>query len=280
MALKLMYITNNPLVATVAENSGVDRIWIDLEWIGKEARQTGMDTVKSDHQVSDVAKLRPYVNKSELMVRLNSLHEYSMEEIDAVVAGGADLIMLPFFHTVDEVRKFVELVDGRAKVMLLVETKKAFETLEEIVKIPGVDEIHIGLNDLHLSYGMTFMFELLANGMIERACQIIKDAGIPYGFGGIAGLGEGLLPAEHIVAEHYRLGSSMVILSRTFCDTWTNKHEDSFKDVFANGVKALRDYEDLMAAQSEAFFEANKKTVQEKVNQIVEVIKEKRRSRN
>lgn len=270
--MKLMYITNDPMVATIAENAGVDRIWIDLEWMGKEARQPG-DTVKSNHVIDDVAKLRPFVKKSSLMVRINPLNEHSKEEIDAVVEGGADLIMLPFFHTVDEVKKFVELVAQRAKVMLLVETKEAYEVLEDIVKVPGIDEIHIGLNDLHLSYGMTFMFELLANGMVEKACKIIKKAGIPYGFGGVAKLGEGMLPAEHIVAEHYRLGSSMVILSRTFCDTWTDKHEETLKDVFGKGVKTLRDYEEKMSSQSTPFFEENRRIVVEKTNQIVEAIK-------
>ena len=36
------------------------------------------------------------------------------------------------------------------------------------------------------------------------------------GFGGIARLGFGMLPAEHVIAEHYRLGSTAVILSRSF----------------------------------------------------------------
>jgi hypothetical protein len=57
----------------------------------------------------------------------------------------------------------------------------------------GFDEIHIGLNDLHLSYGMTFMFELLTNGTVEMLCNKFKESGIPYGFGGIAKIGEGIL---------------------------------------------------------------------------------------
>ena len=44
MALKLMYITNRPDVAKIAENSGVDRIFVDMEYIGKALRQGGMDT--------------------------------------------------------------------------------------------------------------------------------------------------------------------------------------------------------------------------------------------
>ena len=38
MALKLMYITNKPEVAKIAQNAGVDRIFVDLEIIGKEEK--------------------------------------------------------------------------------------------------------------------------------------------------------------------------------------------------------------------------------------------------
>lgn len=47
MALKLMYITNDPEIAQVIELAGVDRIFVDMEYIGKSDRQGGMDTVQS-----------------------------------------------------------------------------------------------------------------------------------------------------------------------------------------------------------------------------------------
>ena len=37
--LVLFYITNRPDVAIIAEKYGVDRIWIDLERLGKEERE-------------------------------------------------------------------------------------------------------------------------------------------------------------------------------------------------------------------------------------------------
>ena len=64
MALKLMYITNNPKIAVVAENAGVDRIFIDMEYIGKDIRQGGMDTVKSHHTIDDIAAVRQVIKKS------------------------------------------------------------------------------------------------------------------------------------------------------------------------------------------------------------------------
>ena len=54
--LNLMYITNNPEIALVAQSCGVDRIFVDMEYIGKYERQGGMDTVQNHHTVTDVKK--------------------------------------------------------------------------------------------------------------------------------------------------------------------------------------------------------------------------------
>ena len=58
MSLKLMYITNQPEIAQIAESAGVDRIFVDLEYIAKSDRQGGMDTVQSRHTIDDVKKSR------------------------------------------------------------------------------------------------------------------------------------------------------------------------------------------------------------------------------
>lgn len=58
MSLKLMYITNQPEIAQIAESAGVDRIFVDLEYIGKSDRQGGMDTVQCRHTIDDVKKSR------------------------------------------------------------------------------------------------------------------------------------------------------------------------------------------------------------------------------
>ena len=54
--LKLFYITKNPAVARIAQAAGVDRIFVDMEYIGKAQRQGGMDTVQNHHTVEDVAR--------------------------------------------------------------------------------------------------------------------------------------------------------------------------------------------------------------------------------
>ena len=222
MPLTYMYITNRPQVARIAQTAGVDRVWIDLEYMGKDQRQKGMDSVKSRHQLSDICSIRPLLRESALQVRVNPLHDGSQAEITAAIDYGADIVMLPMWKTADDVKRFVELVDGRARVLLLLETKEADRNLAQALAVKGVDEIHIGLNDLHLSYQKKFMFELLSDGTVERLCRQIGEAGLPYGFGGVAKLGGGAVPAELVLAEHYRLGSSMAILARSPRTGWRN----------------------------------------------------------
>lgn len=277
MALKLMYITNQPEIAQIAETAGVDRIFVDMEYIGKSERQGGMDTVQSHHTLQDIKKIAEAIDTAELLVRINPIHSAaegyasSKEEIDGAIENGAQILMLPYFKSVDEVKSFVELVDGRVKTMPLVETPEAVEIIDEILNL-DIDEIFIGLNDLSLGYDKKFMFELLADGTVEHLCHKFARAKIPYGFGGIAALGKGMLPAEKVIAEHYRLGSTCVILSRSFCNTSQIQHMGKISSIFLNGVKEIREYEQTVAVHSD-FFKKNLDEVKQGVNAVLEVMK-------
>lgn len=270
MSLKLMYITNNENIARIAENSGVDWIFIDLEINRKEERQGHLDTVISRHSIDDVKKIKAALTKSELLVRVNPIYSGSKEEINRVINDGADIVMLPFFKTKAEVQTFIRLVGGRAKICLLCETPEAVENIDDILKLDGIDYIHIGLNDLHLGYNMKFMFELLIDGTVEMLCNKFKAKDIPYGFGGIARLRQGMLPAEYVIAEHYRLGSRMTILSRSFCNVDKVKNLDEIKMVFEKGIDEIREYEYRLLHKDRKFFEENQFKVKEIVRKIVE----------
>lgn len=271
-----MYITNNPVTAQIAQKAGVDRIWIDMEYIGKDKRQGGMDTVQNHHTIEDIKNLRPYITDSELLVRVNPLHDAtdkycsSAQEIDDTIAAGADVVMLPMFKTAEDVRTFVNLVDGRAKVQLLVETAQAVSNIDEILEVAGIDEIHIGLNDLHLAYHKDFMFELICDDTISSLCKKIAAKGIKYGFGGIARVGYGMLPAELIIAEHYHLGSTAAILSRGFCDANLVSDPMEIESIFIEGVKNIRLKEVEVSEFTEEQYLQNLSLIRTKVATIVE----------
>ena len=275
-----MYITNRPDVAKIAEENGVDRIFVDMEYIGKAERQGKMDTVQNHHTIEDVRKVRAVLNKAELLVRLNPIHdateEYcsSEDEINAVIDAGADIVMLPYFKTIEEIHRFITAVNGRAKTMLLLETKEAVAITDVILTMKGIDEIHIGLNDLCISYGKTFMFELLTDGTVERLCRKMELANKFYGFGGIASLGRGMVPAEMIIKEHYRLGSHMAILSRSFCNINNFEELDAVEEIFYRGVREIRTLE-KECGEHLKYFSDNRKELKAAVGNVVEIIRNK-----
>lgn len=217
--MKLIYITKDPIHARSMAIAGVDRIMVDLEINGKEERQGHLNTVISRHVMGDVAFVRRALDScglGELMVRINPIFSDSRDEIEEVLALGADRIMLPMFTHPDEISECLGIVAGRVPITLLLETSAALARLPQILNIEGLDDLHIGLNDLHLDIGLDFMFELFSSGLLDYASSLIHDAGLPFGIGGVSCLGSGMLPAELILAGHLHLGSKRVILSRSF----------------------------------------------------------------
>ena len=233
--MTLMLITDDAAIAAHAVASGVDRIFVDLEVHGKEERQGHLDTHRAVHTPGDLMAIRRVLPDADLLARVNPLYEDSAAEIDAVIAAGADRVMLPMFTTAEQVGAFLDLVGGRAGSTLLLETPQAMTRVDEVLEHSDrIDEIHIGLNDLHLGMKLDFMFELLGGGIVDFLAAKIKASGVRFGFGGIARIGEGAVPSELIIGEHVRLGSEMVILSRSFHNR-------------APSVEELRDGLDLSA---------------------------------
>ena len=275
MAIKLMYIANEPNIAHIAERNGVDRIFVDLEVRNKAKRQKNIDSVKSHHCLDDINKIKDTLTTAELLVRSNAMYDGSQKEIDEIVSRGADIVMLPMWETVDDAKRFRDYIDGRAKVMLLLETIPAEKSLDEVLELDGIDEILIGLNDLHLQYKLKFLFELLANGKIDELMNKMVAKGLPCGFGGIASLDKGMISGRNILAEHYRLHSSMAILSRSFCDTSKIKDEDEIENIFHQGIIDIRDFEESLTKQNEEYFELNHQEVIRKTNEIIDIISKK-----
>lgn len=270
-----MYITKDPVVGQVAERAGVDWVFVDMEYRGKSDRQANRDTVISAHTLEDVHAMRTAISTSQLMVRINPWGEWSPAEIEGVLQAGADIVMLPFFTTAAEVAAFIRQVAGRAKTCLLLETMAGIAALDEILALPGIDFVHIGLNDLHIERGTTFMFEFLADGGVDAIAARLRAAGITFGFGGMARIGGLVPPAERILAEHFRLSSTGVILSRSFCHPSQAIGSDAFEAMFKREVAEVRAEEARLAKADAAFFEINRLQVIDEVAQVVKHMKEK-----
>jgi hypothetical protein len=259
--LELIQITNDPAFAQRCDALGGFRLFVDLERNGKAERQAGRNTFISSHQMEDVGRVKRALRRAPLMVRVNPLHAGTAGEVDAVLAQGADLLMLPMFTGAQQLRDFSALVAGRAPIVPLLETAGALRTLDDWADTPGLHEIYVGLNDLHLSLGHRFMFQALADGTVERVARTAQARGLRFGFGGIARLEEGLLPGRDVLAEHLRLGSGAVILSRTF-------HRDDPDAVFEHEVEALRAVEARLAQRTPQRVQADARRIADAINGI------------
>ena len=116
------------------------------------------------------------------------------------------------------------------------------------------------------------MFQCLADGTVDELIAKIKAAGIPYGFGGIASPGKGMIPAEYIIREHHRLGSSFVILSRSFCDIAKMTDPEEIRTVFERGIKGIREIEAEADTLTPEEFAENHKEVQKRVQLILDAL--------
>ncbi len=212
----LTLFTNDPALARRAEAAGIQRIGPDLERIGKADRQP-VDTWQSTHEEADVARVGAVLRGAALFVRVNPPHPGLREEIDRVIGMGASIVMLPFFDTAGDVRRFVEWVAGRARVLLLVETARSATIIEDIVGIEGVDEIHVGLNDLRLSLGISG-FEVMASPLLVRISEAVRGAGLPFGFGRVGRADDRGLPVDPdlVYAQYPRLQADRAFVSRFF----------------------------------------------------------------
>jgi len=263
--LEFIYITNDPEIAQYAQDSGVDRIMIDLEYIGKRERQGHLDTVISNHSLQDIKRVRAVLHKSKLLVRVNPIHSESEKEINTALCLGADIIMLPMFKKCEEVERFISIINRRATTCLLLETSQALVRIDEILQIDDIDEVHIGLNDLYLSMGLDFMFELLSGGVVEYLSKKIKNKGIRFGFGGISKLGGGVLDSRLILSEHIRLGSQIAILTRDFRPNACSLNELKMRIDLEDEIKKIRSYISYLSGLSEKELLCNS----EKISYIV-----------
>ena len=108
----------------------------------------------------------------------------------------------------------------------------------------------------------------MADGTVEGLCRKFKQKGLPYGFGGIAAIGKGTLPSEYIIKEHYRLGSTSAILSRSFCNTQNMSDIKEIENTFMNGMAQIRSLEAECALKDKAYFNKNKQEIDERIKII------------
>jgi HpcH/HpaI aldolase/citrate lyase family len=196
----------------------VQRIGVDLERVGKAKRQRGLGTWVSTHRLRQVQSVREALTSARLFARVNPWSERSPREIETLLDLGVQVLMLPMFEGPDAVEQFSSAVSGRAEIVPLVETCSAARRVDEILAIDGVDEIHVGINDLALSLGVRNRFEVLCGAEIEWISDRAREAGVRLGIGALGRVRDTSvpIPSDLIYARLVELGAGAALIARTF----------------------------------------------------------------
>lgn len=237
-AFVLWHWTDDPVEAAACARAGIDRIGIDLDRLGKIERQSGLQSWISPHQLTSLPSLRKAMPDHCLFVRTNPLHPGSRNEIEAALAGGADLLMLPNFQKIEQVVAYLELVAGRVPVIPLVERKAALELIEPMAAL-GISEVHFGLNDLSLDFMVQNRLSLFLHPDMEQVFAKAHSLFARFGVGGVASPDiPGLpVPASTVLAQHGRIRSNGAMLARCF---WTGCDRHNATQI-KKRVHAIRD---------------------------------------
>ena len=78
-----------------------------------------------------------------------------------------------------------------------------------------------------------------------------------------------MLSSEKIIMEHYRLGSTRVILSRSFCNTDTLQDISEIEAIFCENIMKLRKFErEVAAIANPPAFHNNKKEIADRIQRL------------
>lgn len=217
---KFILWTNDPALAARADAAGVNRIGLDLETLGKHERQKGLATWISPHREDQLPALRKVITRNKLFCRTDPINPTSRDEIERLIGHEVQVLMLPMFTTAKECEQFVRYIDGRAEVVVLLENRTAAKNVQDIVRVSGIDDVHIGLNDLTLSLKMSNRFAVMATPLMDRIRAAVLGAGIRFGVGGLGRVVRGddtlPIPSDLLYAQYPRLGATAALVSRAF----------------------------------------------------------------
>lgn len=211
--------TADPDLARRADHAGVDRVGLDLEILGKRARQhEALGTWITKHTCDQLPAIRRALTHASLFARTNPLHAGLGREVDQLLDAGVSVLMFPNFQDLSELKAFLRMVGGRAKVVPLLERLAAAKQIDQIVALGEIDEIHVGMNDLALDLGLKNRMEVLISPTLAHIASTVAKATKRLGVGGVARAYDATLPvpSELVYAQYPRLRATAALISRSF----------------------------------------------------------------
>jgi hypothetical protein len=209
----------DPLLIAAADKCGVRWIGPDLEIYGKQERQAGTGSLISGHPRESVDSVRELIGTKRLFARSNDPGPLLSEEIEYLLEHGVGCIMLPMIRRVSEARETLAQIDGRARVVLMIEHRDILDDVDEVAALPGISTLYVGTNDLAISMGYRTRFGPIADGWIERLSAVARRNGLGFAFLGFARLSAGTgfaVSPDLVLAEYVRHRVKWGLFARSF----------------------------------------------------------------
>ncbi len=243
-----LFNSNIELAQAIDNISKIDTYYIDLEIIGKEERQKNRNSLISYHKLDDIDIVRNALNKTSLGVRINPINNYSESEINSCIKRGANVLMLPMFKKLEEVEEFINIIDKRCSIDLLVETPEALSFIDKL-PFKKIRYIHFGINDLSIAFNYKIIFQMYFEEKLKKATKYLKDNNITFGIGGIGNFDAKPFSPNLIFSAAISNGAERIILSRNFLSK-INKVEIS-KSIEKNLIILNNIYEKLKILEND-----------------------------
>jgi hypothetical protein len=213
--INLFAFANSPAAARAVVGAGATGVVVDWERRGKGRRQAGVDTQINTDTPEDLAAVRA-ATAGVVLCRVNQWSRWTPAEIDLAIGLGADEILLPMARRPEELDAALEVVAGRCRLGILVETTEAVRRVDELVGRP-LSRIYVGLNDLMIDRGGGPLFGALVDGTVDRVAAAAAGAGIPFGVAGLTLPEAGRpVPCRLVLGALARAGASFTFLRRSF----------------------------------------------------------------
>ena len=210
--IELWAFYSNPEFLRAIDSHLMTGFIVDLEKKGKDLRQQLYNTQITEHGLDDLKTARE-LTKSSIICRINPQSTLDKAEVQSVVDGGADEILLPMVSTLAEVENVLHFVDGRVKVGVMLETKASIAIIEELDKLP-LSRFYVGLNDLAIENKHQNIFTPLVDGTIEHIRPKIHKK---FAVAGLTHPDMGHpIPCEVLIRIMKRLRCNYGILRRSF----------------------------------------------------------------
>jgi hypothetical protein len=215
--VEYILITNRDRDVGVAAEAGIHRIMIDLERTTKLCRQAGRGTFVSEHSIDDIARIRRNFPEVYVVVRINSIHAGTHDEIRRVSECAPAAIMLPFFRELREVDKFLSELPEGIKPILLLENVASLRLVPTLIQryANAIAEYYVGLNDLSLDLGNCNFLLTLEDSLLQKTIGLLTQ---PWGIGGTGDPFNESLPISPRGFFQYQVakGATRTLLSRSF----------------------------------------------------------------